>query len=374
MRITVLSPDLSTNCLGRALVLAEILAQDHEVRVVGSRFGDEVWPPASGHPVEIREGSGGLWPGYVAGIRSLLREISGDVTVAVKPRLPSLGVALLARRRGGPPVLLDLDDEETALRPVPSRPVGLAQDLLNPDGGLSRRIMARASFHADAFTTASRTLQERHGGELIWHAKDTERLSPRPGRREEWRERLGLGEERVILFLGTPRPWKGVEEAAAAVGRMRREATLLVVGADDTPYTRKLEGLPRVRLLGMIPLEDLPGPLDASDVVVIPQRKEPITKVQMPSKLFDAMAMAKPIIATDVSDMGTVLGSDRGVVIPPGRIDSLARALERLLDDPGRCRAMGLRAREWCIDNASLEASRGAMGRALERGLERRRG
>lgn len=373
VRITVLSPDLSTNCLGRALVLAEILAQDHQVAVLGSRFGSGLWPPAEGHPIKIVERPGGLWPRYAVGIGSLITELSGELLVAVKPRFPSLALALLARRRSGAPVVLDLDDDETALRPVPAHPLRLAQDLATPDGGVSRRIMERAIPYADAYTAASTTLARRHGGELIWHAKDTERISPKVGRREEWRRRLGLGEEAAVLFLGTPRPWKGVEDAAAAVGRLRnRKALLLVVGADDTPYSRRLGELPWVRLHGMIPLQELPGPLEAADVVIIPQRSGSVTRAQMPSKLFDAMAMAKPIVATRVSDMGLVLGEGRGVTVPPGCVGALSRAVEQILESPVLARSMGERARQWCVAHASLRASREPMGRALERALRSR--
>jgi glycosyltransferase involved in cell wall biosynthesis len=369
MKITILAPDLSTNCLGRALVLAETLALDHEVRVVGSRFGSGLWPPAEGHPIEIVETPGGIWPRYLTGMAALRKEISGQVVVAVKPRVPSLGLALLARRRTGIPVVLDIDDEETALRPLPSNPFRLAQDLLNPDGGGSRRIMARAIPHADAIVTASSGLNRRYGGELVWHAKDTDLLSPQRDRRTEWREKLGLGPEPVVLFLGTPRPWKGVEDAAQAVGRVRQRATLLVVGADDTPYSRKLAGLPWVQLRGMVPLGEMPGVLEAADVVVIPQRMNAITRVQMPSKLFDAMAMAKPIVSTDVSDIGMVLADGRGITVPPGSVESLRRAVETLLDSPALGREMGIKARGWCVANASIQASRAPMARALEKAV-----
>jgi glycosyltransferase involved in cell wall biosynthesis len=152
----------------------------------------------------------------------------------------------------------------------------------------------------------------------------------------------------------------------------KREALLLVVGADDTSYSRKLGELPWVRLHGMIPLQELPGPLEAADVVIIPQRSGPVTRVQMPSKLFDAMAMARPIVATRVSDMGLVLGEGRGVTVPPGSVGALSRALERILESPALGRSMGERAREWCVAHASLRASREPMGRALGRALRRR--
>ena len=45
MKISVLVPDLSNNCLGRAYLLAKILQIDYEVEIVGPLFGDKIWPP-----------------------------------------------------------------------------------------------------------------------------------------------------------------------------------------------------------------------------------------------------------------------------------------------------------------------------------------
>lgn len=372
MKVTVLSPDLSTNCLGRALVLQQILALDHEVKVLGPLLGEGIWPPAKQASGELVAIPGRRWPGFARSVESLIREVEGDAILAVKPRFTSLGVALMARRRLGIPVVLDMDDDETALRAIPLRPDLLAGDLLAPDGGVSRRVMQRAVPHADGFTVASSLLQERVGGELVPHAKDTEFLQPRSGRREEWRRRLGLESRLVVLFLGTPRPWKGVEDAARAVQSLRAPATLLVVGADDSEYARWLATLPKVTTHPMVPLESLPGYLEAADVVVIPQRKEDITRSQMPSKLFDAMAMARPIISTAVSDIPRILSGGRGIVVPPASVSLLASAMGRVMRDPQEAAEMGARAREWCVGHASLQAARVPLNRALDRARERR--
>jgi glycosyltransferase involved in cell wall biosynthesis len=265
-----------------------------------------------------------------------------------------------------------MDDEETALKPIPLHPVRLAGDLLSPDGGISRKVMGPATSRVDALTVASTTLQKRFGGELIFHAKDTDTLSPKPGRREEWRDRLGLPSHPVVLFLGTPRPWKGVEDAARAVQALPFEATFLVVGADETEFARRLGSLPRVRTHPMIPLSHLPGFLEAADLVVIPQRADPITRIQMPSKLFDAMAMARPILATAASDIPRILAEGRGSVVPPGDVPRLTEAMGRILGNPRQAEAMGRRAREWCVKHASLQAARGPMQRAMARAIARR--
>jgi hypothetical protein len=57
----------------------------------------------------------------------------------------------------------------------------------------------------------------------------------------------------------------------------------------------------------MQPFDEIPKWVAAADVIAIPQKDSPATWGQLPSKVFDAMAMAKPIVATDVNDLSMVL-------------------------------------------------------------------
>lgn len=371
MNVTVLSSDLSDNCLGRALVLAKVLAQHHEVQIVGSRFGREIWPPAAERAIPIVEVAGYIWPAYGCSIRRLFGLLEGDVVIAVKPLFPSLGVALLFRRLTGTPVILDIDDDETALSPIPP-PFRLPSELLKPDNALTRRAMGRFVKDADAVTVASSVLQRRYGGHLVRHAKDTKRLYPGAGDGIGWRRRMRLHDVPIILFLGTPRPWKGLEDAAEAVSCLGGGAKLIVVGADESPYSRLVATLPGVLTFGMVAIESIQDILSAADVVIVPQRATPITQTQMPSKLFDAMAMGKAVVATAVADIPAVLGEERGRVVPPGDVPAMTAALRELLGDPGLAARLGEAARSWCVRNASLEAAGPPMDAALTAASRRR--
>src|SRR5262249_21767097 len=70
-------------------------------------------------------------------------------------------------------------------------------------------------------------------------------------------------------------------------------------------------------------------------------------------KVYDAMAMAKPIVASTVSDLHLVLdGCAR--LVPPGNGDALRAAVAELLHDPAAARCLGERARARCLENFSL--------------------
>ena len=102
-------------------------------------------------------------------------------------------------------------------------------------------------------------------------------------------------------------------------------------------------------VLPKIPFDELPKHLSAADILVVPQRDTTDTQGQIPAKLFDAMAMAIPVVATHVCDIPEVLGGN-GYLVEPGKPKELARALKYVLDHPEEAKEQGLRARQRCVE------------------------
>ncbi len=129
---------------------------------------------------------------------------------------------------------------------------------------------------------------------------------------------------------------------------------------------------PWVRLVGEIPFDDVPRYLVAADVVAVPQRATPDTLGQVPAKLFDAMALARPIVSTSVSMIPEILDGC-GLIVPPGDVAALARMLGALLDEPARAAELGRRARERCELRYSFTAARAVLLPLVESLLAGRR-
>jgi len=75
----------------------------------------------------------------------------------------------------------------------------------------------------------------------------------------------------------------------------------------------------------------------------------------MPMKVYDSMAMAKPIVASAISDLPSVL-EGCGRLVAPGDVGELARAISDLLENSREARALGERARTRCLNLFSLRS------------------
>ena len=269
---------------------------------------------------------------------------------------------MLARRQRHRPLILDIDDWELGFfyRGGVWGRIGRLLNVSNPNGlpwtWLAERLVSRA----DALTVASRFLAERFGGVLVPHVRDTDAWAPERFDRAAARARLGVGDARVVMFLGTPRAHKGIDDLVEATAGLDG-ARLVVVGARaDSASARRWAGREHVRAVGEIPFDDVPRYLVAADVVAVPQRATSDTIGQVPAKLFDAMALGRPIVSTAVSMIPEIL-EGCGVLVPPDNPTALRAALGRLLDDPAGAAELGRRARRRCAERYSFTAARAVL-------------
>jgi glycosyltransferase involved in cell wall biosynthesis len=106
----------------------------------------------------------------------------------------------------------------------------------------------------------------------------------------------------------------------------------------------------RVELAGY--RADVPAILDRLDVVVLPSWLE-----GMPLVLLEAMAHARPVVATPVG--GTpevVVDGETGLLVPPRDPEALAGAIRRLIEDPALARRLGEAGYERVRAEFSVEA------------------
>jgi glycosyltransferase involved in cell wall biosynthesis len=189
---------------------------------------------------------------------------------------------------------------------------------------------------------------------------DVERFSPAPDRADG--PGPAAGRPPVVLFVGRLRAYKGLEVLVSAMRHL--DATLVVAG--DGPERPRLESLGRavlghrIRVLGPVPDEALPGIYRSADVLCLPSTTgaEAFGIV-----LLEAMACGIPVISTEVGTATSVVNRDgeTGLVVPPGDSTALADALERVLGDPGVAVAMGRAGRDHVTARHDLRAMAAAV-------------
>jgi glycosyltransferase involved in cell wall biosynthesis len=376
VKISVLCFDVSDNAAGRADLLARLLGPLGSVEVIGPRTGQGVWAPVASGPVRYESVESRRMPGFFRTMTDLARRADGDLVLASKTKLGSAGVGYLKRLRDRRPLLLDIDDWEVGfhLRSGLWGTLGRAVNLGNAAGLPWTWLCERFTGLADGIIVASRFLQQRFGGSLITHVRDTDAWKPGCADPAEGRRRLSLGTERLVMFLGTPRGYKGLEDLAAAIASLSRpDVALAVIGASpDSAAGRQIVRLcPRARLVPWVPFDQIPAFLAAADVVAVPQRSTPDTLGQVPAKLFDAMALGRPVVSTRVSMIPEILDGC-GLLVEPGDVAALAVAITRLVDHPAEAQALGARARERCVQRYSFEAARRELFPLVERVMTKR--
>jgi len=234
-----------------------------------------------------------------------------------------------------------------------------------PEGSFSfrsRNLFRRLGFDsATAIVVQTPLLKKiisRHTGtpiRVIPNGADPELFRPGTGD-EKLRRKLGLGRE-VIGFAGAFHPWHGALDLVEAFVKLDRpEAKLLMMGGggDDLEKCRALarrEGVEgRVIFTGKVPYAELPGYLDLCDVLAAPfspkkdrQRAAVFDRYGLwwcPLKLFEYMAMGKPVVASSVGVIPEYL-ENAGLLYPEGDLEALRERLGRLLADEGLRERLG---------------------------------
>lgn len=157
-------------------------------------------------------------------------------------------------------------------------------------------------------------------------------------------------------------PIKGQEDLIRAIKRISSQvesAHLILIGADIATggqYQQTLAHLAaglgiaeKVHFTGYRP--DASQLIDHFDIFVLPSYRE-----AMPMSILEAMAAAKPVIATHVNGVPeVVIDGVTGILVPPGDPETLADAILRLLHDPDLARRMGAAGRARVEEHFNLD-------------------
>jgi glycosyltransferase involved in cell wall biosynthesis len=368
--ISIFVHDLSSNPIARVVPFVKAFRDlGYDVQVLGFVFGggEGVHIPYQGEVdpvvIETTKRPSELF----TNIRRLARAANGDIVYAFKPLVTTLAPALYsARIVKNRPLLLDVEDEEVYLDQSWDLSAAWRKLFRGWRLGTSwkyTRLLQLFRGSADAVTVVSTELKSRYGGSIIRHGPDENDFSPvqYSEKEQQIREKWGLPQGRKLaMFTGTPRPHKGFDVLTKALLRSEcKDWDFVLVGPNDNEFARqaKKELPQRAHFLGPQSYSKIPELLSVADAVPIPQKDTPFAEAQVPAKLLDAMAMARPIVASSTGDLPNILGEGRrGLLVPPGDERALAQGLMSIRENPEEAEERASYAREWYKRNASTRA------------------
>ena len=365
MKISILCFDLSSNAFGRAGLLAQALSRFYDVEIIGSSRSGGIWSPMSQIEIPVKKFEWKRYPEFSRIKKDILDAIDGDVILTSKLMPTSFGIGLQKKYSSGKPLVLDIDDWELGFFYHSGfwGRVGRFLNFSNPNGLPYVWRMERLVGHADAVSVSNRFLQKKFGGTLLPHCRDTEILNPQKFNADDIKEKMGFMGKKILMFLGTPRPHKGIDDLLVAFKNIDNpDLNLVIIGVENQQeFLKGIDGSVKDRVMVMpkTPFDKLPEYLSVADIIAIPQRRTSDSIGQIPARLFDAMAMAKPILTTRVSDIPEVLGGC-GYLTEPNEPSQLADVIQYILNHPDEAYKKGQTARERCkqmYDMSNLESS-----------------
>jgi glycosyltransferase involved in cell wall biosynthesis len=187
---------------------------------------------------------------------------------------------------------------------------------------------------------------------VVTNGIDTGEFSPDRARRKRVRAQMNAGASFVWLAVGRmaeAKDYPNLLRAFAIVRSSDSDAQFWIAG-EGTEAIAATDSI--VRVLGL--RRDIPDLLDGADGFVLASAWE-----GMPLVVGEAMAMEKPVVATNVGGVAELIG-DAGNVVAPKDSSALAEAMLRLMHlDASARKFTGHAARRRIVDQFSMEARAG---------------
>jgi glycosyltransferase involved in cell wall biosynthesis len=338
-RVAVVCWDLGHNTAARAMAIADMLHGKSQVDLIGplwKRFGGELWVPLrERRPTPISFGASQLTE-FLAGAYGIaLHRQPYDLVVVCKPRLPGLMLGALLQRANGCPIILDIDEDELFFDEAGEELVDVGpselEALFDPTHAVGTALGAGLASHAPLRTVSNIALKNRFGGTIIRHAREERDFQLTPQARAKGRRALGARRrDFVVLFIGTPRPHKGLQVVIDALRQLRRCFVLHVVGVSSPKAFARQADCKGVRVVThpLVPFSEVATLVAGGDAVVLMQDlSSPISCFQIPAKIAEGLAMGLPVIMTDAPPVADL--SPR-VILRADDAAGLARHLRRL--------------------------------------------
>jgi glycosyltransferase involved in cell wall biosynthesis len=164
------------------------------------------------------------------------------------------------------------------------------------------------------------------------------------------RREYALGDRFVCAYVGTIGMGSGLDVTLRAARRLRDagrdDVRFLLVGdgavREELEARARAEGLRAVVFTGRLPKARMPEVLAAADACLVHLTRTELFTTVLPSKIFEAAAMAKPIVLGVAGFAAELVGAaGAGLCVEPENEGELVGAVTKLADDPSLARQLG---------------------------------
>jgi len=188
---------------------------------------------------------------------------------------------------------------------------------------------------------------------VITNGADLSQFKPLP-KDNAFRKQEGLTGQFVASYVGTHGMAHGLEIVlkAADILRNRQDITFLLVGdgaeRENLVRIKEETGLKNVMMLPQQIKERMPEIIAASDVCMVLLIKQDLFKTVIPSKIFEDMAMERPIILGVEGECKAIIEeAGCGLCIEPENAQALADTVTRLYDDKPLAERLGKNGKDY---------------------------
>jgi glycosyltransferase involved in cell wall biosynthesis len=284
--------------------------------------------------------------------RQVAVEIGPDSALVVcKPR-PEL-LSLARKLAPSAPVIVDVDDPELEVGWGTTRLRSRAALLARYGPSRFRFRWAKRTVSRMQVITSNPALQNLYGGEIVPHVRDAT-----PTSRAHDRDATPF----TVGFIGTPRPYKGIDEMRTAMAQLSRERPVrLCITAPPPDDARPWEDW-----VGATSIDEGRRLLECCDAVAVVSHPGSWGEHQVPVKLIDAMHAAVPAVITPRPPLLWAAGGT-SVVVPDGRASEITNAFRLLADDFPLAKAFGAASRQRAHEVFTPKAAAPHLLAALDR-------
>lgn len=264
-------------------------------------------------------------------------------------------------------------------------------------GGMYRymaRMEADAAANADQVITITNALREELiargvDGQKIFvvpNGVEASRFSPRE-KNHELAVRHGLQDKIVVGYVGSILDYEGLDLLITAAQKLKQErddvAFLLVGdGAELAQFRERVESenlSETVIFTGRVPHHEVEDYYSIIDICPFPRMPLPVCEMVSPLKPFEAMAMEKAVIASDVAALAEIVkDGSNGLLFEKGNAESLTQGLRVLLNDAQLRQRLAQSGRRWVVEERDWTKLSGIIGDiytalgGYQRGIESR--